>query len=86
LSVMTCNKPQHFLITCTGKLRYNKRKARAVIQERSRIHQHLLPQVRQNLAKRRSFDGFKTKTISLKTEFNKSLGQHVVHELHYGLK
>ncbi|AUK37034.1 TonB-dependent receptor domain-containing protein [Pasteurella multocida] len=34
----------------------------------------------------RSFDGFKTKTISLKTEFNKSLGQHVVHELHYGLK
>ncbi|EJS90889.1 PfhR, partial [Pasteurella multocida subsp. multocida str. Anand1_buffalo] len=67
-------------------MRYNKRKARAVIQERSRIHQHLLPQVRQNFSQERSFDGFKTKTISLKTEFNKSLGQHVVHELHYGLK
>ncbi len=51
LSVMTCNKPRHFLITYTSKLRYNKQKARAVIQGQSRVHQHLLPQVRQNLAK-----------------------------------
>ncbi|WP_424409105.1 TonB-dependent receptor domain-containing protein [Pasteurella sp. PK-2025] len=33
-----------------------------------------------------SIDGFKARTFAIKTEFNKSLGQDVVHELSYGLK
>ncbi|MGC6376991.1 TonB-dependent receptor domain-containing protein [Bisgaard Taxon 45] len=37
-------------------------------------------------SRERSLDGFKTKSMTLKTEFNKSLGQYIVHELHYGLK